>query len=209
MSVIFGLMKQERNLVISSLKESAFWTINLGVIIFFLFILAELYLPQVAISVTLFLTVALILYLYYNEGKPLQQKTFLTSGILFLLFTSITGIVYIFLAFSESYTPEKAAPLLRLHSFTALYGWNLSGLAVIGRHGDFPIKLHSNNVIILHWVTVAVFCPLGYFFPLVSFVAVIAYIYLLRMLLFNDGMVDHSLVDAEHEAFGVYGAQKQ
>lgn len=209
MSVIFGLMKKERSLVISSLKESAFWTINLGVIIFFIFILAELYLPQVAISVTLFLSVALVLYLYYNEGKPMQQKTFLTSGILFLMFTSITGIVYIFLAYSDSYTPEKAAPLLRLHSFTALYGWNLSGLAVIGRHGDFPIKLHSSNTIILHWVTVAALCPLGYFFPLFSIAAVIAYLYLLRMLLFNVGKVDRPLVDAEHEAFGVHEAQKQ
>lgn len=209
MSVIFGLMKEERSLVISSLKESAFWTINLGVIIFFLFILAEVYLPQVAISVTLFLTVALILYLYYNEGRPLQQKTFLTSGILFLLFTSITGIVYIFLAFSDSYTPDRANPLLRLHSFTALYGWNLSGLAVISRHGDFPIKLHSSNVIILHWVTVAALCPLGYFYPIFSVAAVFAYVYLLRMLLFNDGLVDHPLVDAEHEAFGVHQAQKQ
>lgn len=201
MSVIFALMKEDRALLISVLKESVFWTINLGVIIFFIFILAQLYLPQVAISVTLFLTVAMILYLYWHEGKSLQQKTFLTSGICFLLFTSITGIIYIFLAFSESYTPEKAAPLLRLHSFTALYGWNLSGLAVISRHGDFPIKLHSKNVISLHWVTVAVLCPLGYFFPLVSIFAIAAYAVLLQMLLFNDGLVDRPLVDAEYDAF--------
>ena len=54
MSVIFALMKEERILLISSLKESVFWTINLGVIIFFMFILAQVYLPQVAISITLF-----------------------------------------------------------------------------------------------------------------------------------------------------------
>lgn len=201
MSVIFALMKEERILLISSLKESVFWTINLGVIIFFMFILAQVYLPQVAISITLFCTVALILYLYWHEGIRLQQKTFLTSGILFLLCTSITGIIYIFLAFSDSYSPERAQPLLRLHSFTALYGWNLSGLAVISRHGDFPIKLHSQKVIFLHWATVAVLCPLGYFFPAFSFAAVLSYAWLLQMLLFNDGVVDQPLVEAEHEAF--------
>ena len=207
MSVIFALMKEERILLISSLKESAFWTINVGVIIFFLFILAKWYLPQVAISVTLFLTVGLVLYLYYNEGIELQQKTFLTSGICFLLFTSITGIIYIFLAFSDGYSPEKSLPLLRLHAFTALYGWNLSGLAVISRHGDFPIRLHSHKVISLHWITVALLCPLGYFFPLLSVIAVACYFWLLRMLLFNDGMVDRGLVDVEHDTLGSVGGQ--
>ena len=202
MSVIFALMKEERILIISSLKESAFWTINLGVIIFFLFILAKLYLPQVVISVILFCTVALILFLYYHEGIRLQQKAFLTSGILFLLFTSVTGILYIFLAFSDNYDPARSLPLLRLHAFTALYGWNLSGLAVISRHGDFPIKLHSQKVIVLHWITVACLCPLGYFYPLLSIVAVAAYIWLLWMLLFNVGQVDKPLVDVEHDTLG-------
>ncbi len=201
MSVIFALMKEDKILLISSLKQSVFWTINLGVIVFFIFILAQVYIPQVAISITLFCTVALVLYLYWHEGIRLQQKTFLTSGILFLLFTSITGIIYIFLAFSDSYDPAEAVPLLRIHGFTALYGWNLSGLAVISRHGDFPIKLHSRKVIMLHWLTVAVLCPVGYFYPPVSIVAVLSYAWLLQMLLFNDGLVDRSLVEAEHGAF--------
>lgn len=202
MSVIFALMKKEQITVISILKESAFWIINLGVIIFFLFILANLYLPQVVISVTLFFTVALVLYLYWHEGIRLQQKAFLTSGIFFLLITSITGIMYIFLVFSDNYNPERAMPLLRLHAFTALYGWNLSGLAVISRHGDFPIELHSFKTILLHWLTVAVLCPLGYFYPVFSFAAVAAYFWLLYTLLFNHGKVDRSLVEVERETLG-------
>ncbi len=203
MSVIFALMKKEQITITSYLKESAFWIINLGVIIFFLFILANLYLPQVFISVTLFCTVSLILYLYWHEGRKLQQKAFLTSGILFLLITSITGIIYIFLAFSDNYSPDNALPLLRLHAFTALYGWNLSGLAVISRHGDFPIQLHSQKVILLHWLTVVVLCPLGYFFPIFSFIAIIAYFWLLFTLFFKHGKVDQPLVEAEHDTLGV------
>ncbi|MFT5701955.1 MAG: hypothetical protein ACI8ZB_004859 [Desulforhopalus sp.] len=197
MSVIFALMKNNSAPASSYLKEISFWIINLGVIIFFLFILANWFIPQVFIATLLFLTVSLILYLYWQQGIRLQQKSFLTSGILFLVITSITGILYIFLEFSDSYSQENALPLLRMHAFTALYGWNLSGLAVISRHGDFPIRLHSQKVIILHWVTVLFLCPLGYFFPIPAIASVICYGWLLYTLLFNHGQVDVGMVSAE------------
>ena len=193
MSVIFSLMKQESIRLTGLLKEAAFWIINLGVIFFFLFILAGFFASQVAIASLLFATVALILYLYWHEGIQLQQKAFLTSGILFLLITSITGIAYILLSFSSSYTPGISQPLLRLHAFTALYGWNLSGLVVISRHGDFPLQLHSSKVIALHWLTVLLLCPLGYFQPAFSVLAVLAYAWLLVRMFFNHGVVDLQL----------------
>lgn len=197
MSVIFALMKNNSSPQSHCLKEISFWVINLGVIIFFLFILANWFIPQIFIATLLFLTVSLILYLYWQQGMKLQQKAFLTSGILFLVITSITGIMYIFLEFSDSYSHESALPLLRMHAFTALYGWNLSGLAVISRHGDFPIRLHSQKVLILHWVTVLILCPLGYFYPIPAFAAVICYGWLLYILLFNHGKVDMGMVSAE------------
>ena len=200
MSVIFSLMKKDAPPLTAFLQESVFWIINLGVIVFFLFILARLFLPQVVISVILFVTVGLTLYLFRHRGIRLQQKAFLTSGILFLLITSITGILYILLAFSPGYDPQKALPLLRLHAFTALYGWNLSGLAVIIRRRDFPIQLHSQKVIFLHWLTVLILCPLGYFFPLVAILAVLAYLRLLQILFFNDGQVDEGFISAKDTA---------
>jgi hypothetical protein len=193
MSVIFSLMKQESIRLTGLLKEAAFWIINLGVIFFFLFILAGFFTSQVAIASLLFVTVALILYLYWHEGIQLQQKAFLTSGILFLLITSITGIAYILLSFSSSYTPGISQPLLRLHAFTALYGWNLSGLVVISRHGDFPLQLHSSRLILLHWLTVLLLCPLGYFQPAFSVLAILAYAWLLVRMFFNQGVVDLQL----------------
>lgn len=199
MSTIFALMKAHPAPPIRFFKELSFWMINLGVIIFFLFILASWFIPQVAIASMLFLAVALILYLYWHQGIRLQQKAFLTSGILFLLVTSITGIVYIFLSFSDLYSKQQVLPLLRMHAFTALYGWNLSGLAVISRHGDFPIQLHSQKVILLHWLTVLILCPLGYFFPLVAILAVLCYGWLLFVLLFNHGQVDRGVVAVEEK----------
>lgn len=203
MSVIFSLMKQNVPPLTPLLQEAAFWIINLGVIIFFLLILARLFLPQVGIASILFGTVGLILYLYWHQGIRLQQKTFLTSGILFLLITSITGIAYILLAFSADYDPHRALPLLRLHAFTALYGWNLSGLVVIIRRRDFPLRLHSQKVIFLHWLTVLILCPLGYFFPLVAILAVLAYLRLLQILFFKSGQVDKAFVSAEDSTLTV------
>ncbi len=199
MSVIFTLMKKEEVALTSLFRELSFWVINLGVIVFFLFILAGLFLPQVGIASILFLTVTFIFYLYWHQGIQSQQKAFLTSGILFLMITSISGIVYILLSFSSYYIPEISRPLLRLHAFTALYGWNLSGLVVISRHGDFPIQLHSRKVIGLHWLTVLFLCPLGYYYPVFAVLAVCAYAWLLLMLLFNHGRADERLVRAEDE----------
>lgn len=200
MSVIFSLMKQEAIRFTELLKEASFWIINLGVIVFFGFILAGLFTSQVAIASLLFVTVAYIFSLYWHEGIPLQQKAYLTSGILFLLVTSLTGIAYIFLSFSSWYTPEISHPLLRLHAFTALYGWNLSGLAVIGRHNDFPLQLHSRQVILLHWLTVLVLCPLGYFLPVFAVLAVLAYTWLLLRLFFIQGVVDLQLTAIQDES---------
>ena len=72
MSVIFTLMKRETLRVTAVLKEAAFWIINLGVIVFFGFILAGLFTSQVAISSLLFVTVAFIFYLYWHEGIQLR-----------------------------------------------------------------------------------------------------------------------------------------
>ncbi|MBW1636319.1 MAG: hypothetical protein JRJ68_08605, partial [Deltaproteobacteria bacterium] len=197
MSVIFSLMKEECLAPVCMLKEIAFWIINLGVIIFFLFILANWFLPQVAIASLLFITVSFVFYLYMQQGLRLQQKAFLTSGIAFLVITAFTGILYILLEFSDGYNPQETLPLLRMHAFTALYGWNLSGLVVIGRHGDFPLQLHSWKVILLHWMTVLILCPLGFFFPTAAIAAIVCYGWLLYILLFNHGQVDRKIIMAE------------
>ncbi len=196
MSVIFSLMKKQSVSSMSSaiLKEFSFWSINLGVIIFFLFILCGWFLPQIFISIILFFTVTLIYYLFRHEGTQLQQKAFLVSGILFLVFTAVSGIAYIFLEYSSYYEPRYSIPLMRLHAFTALYGWNLSGLIVIGRDPEFPIRLHSTKVLVLHWTTVLILCPLGYFVPIIAIIAVITYSWLLFMFLFNKGQANEKIL---------------
>jgi hypothetical protein len=205
MSVIFSLMHENITFnkktagpnvdrLIMILKNSCFWIINLGVIIFFLFILFEINLYQIMVTSVLFCGVSLVLGLYWNLGGNIQQKHFLTSGILFLMGTAITGIIYIALTFSPDYTHDKYIFLMRCHAFLALYGWNLSGLAVLIRREDFPIKLHSRELILFHWLTVAIFCPLGLNNRFFAITAVTCYIFILYSFMFSKGKHDPELV---------------
>ncbi len=191
-SVMFSLMKDDISRNIRILKNLCFWTINLGVIIFFGFILAEMLIFQVIITTILTLTVILMLYLFITLGVRVQQKNFLLSGMIFLLWTAITGIAYIvvYRFFPEYYTPDISKFLLKLHAFVSLYGWNLSGLAVICRYRDFPILLHSDSVIFFHWLIVLIFAPIGLYYEVFSVLAVLCYTILLYIVFSSKGSSD-------------------
>ena len=65
----------------------------------------------------------------------------------------------------------------------SLYGWNLSGLFIIIRWDDFPIRLNSTLAIALHWGIVLALAPLGRFVLPVSALAMVAYVALLLVVL--------------------------
>lgn len=184
---LFGADKELCDTKISSIVSVAcFWTINLGVIIFFIFILFERFYPQLIVTSMLFIAVVTVFYLYRKYGKKMQQKQFLSSGIGFLIATAITGIIYIFYQMSPDYDPANTKWLLRIHVFASLYGWNLCGLAVICRFKDFPIKLHSGLVIAVHWLTALILAPLGANFGFVAVMAVAGYIFIVITLFFSN-----------------------
>ncbi len=188
MSVIFNFMRGGIGKLAPLLKNAGFWIVNLGVIVFFLFILFEKLIPQLFVTTLLFLCIAMIFYLYARLGVRIQQKSFLTSGMFFLLYTAVTGIIYIALEFSPDYAEKNTTLLLRMHSFASLYGWNLSGLAVICRQHDFPIKLHSSAIISIHWITAILLAPLGTFNKFFAIGALICYVFILYMILFSKGV---------------------
>ncbi len=187
MSVIFSFMTAEACRVVDKLKNVGFWNVNLGVIIFFLLILLEKLIPQLVVTTVLFIAVMLIYFLYRNLGERDQQKHFLSSGMLFLLYTAVTGILYIALEFDPGYVPENTKYLLRLHSFASLYGWNLSGLAVICRKDEFPLSLSSTRVISVHWVTAALLAPLGTFYRPFAVCALACWVFILYNIMFSNG----------------------
>ena len=196
LSLLFALMKEDGRPVVW-LKNIGFWFVNLGVIIFFLFIIFEKLLPQVFVTSVLFVTVLMILLLLIRLGENLQQKAFLISGMGFLLYTAITGILYILYEMSPDYAPENYRWLMRMHSFASLYGWNLCGLAVICRFDDFPLRLHSYGLIVFHWVTVALLAPLGMYYKFFAGAAAFCFVVILYAILFTKGETDKGGLDIE------------
>ncbi|MDA3897251.1 MAG: hypothetical protein PF482_14040 [Desulfobacteraceae bacterium] len=194
MSLLFNLMKDNGKPVLW-MKNIGFWFVNLGVIIFFIFIIFEKMAPQVFVTLILFGTVVMILYLLVKLGKDLQQKAFLVSGMGFLLYTAITGILYIVYEMSPDYVTENYKWLMRMHSFASLYGWNLCGLAIICRFDDFPLKLHSYTLIGFHWFTVIFLAPMGMYYKFFSCSATICFFVILYAVMFTKGTAD-SIVSA-------------
>ena len=185
MSVMFSLIRDDRKRTTRVLKNVGFWTVNLGVITFFGFILLEKLYSQLAVSTVLFCAVIMIFCLFVKEGAAPQQRNFLISGMVFLLFTAVSGILYIFLEFTPGYDKDTSALLLRMHSFASLYGWNLSGFAVICRYHDFPIKLHSRKLVMCHWVTVILLAPFGNYYAPFAIAATISYTAIVCVIFFT------------------------
>ena len=189
MSVMFSLIPDLKRPAMKGAGIFAFWAVNLGVIVFFLFILAGKLWPQVAVTLILFFTVVLIFALFVKYVHGLQQKSFLISGMLFLLYTSITGIAYILLEIVSDRYVQWGDILLRLHAVAALYGWNLSGLAVIYRRFDFPIRLNSTQLISGHWILVCLCVPLGDNYPAMAVVGTLGYGVFLYLMFFSGKLV--------------------
>ncbi|NWH06129.1 hypothetical protein [Desulfobacter latus] len=192
LSLVFDMLKKIERPKIKSIMELCFWTITLGVIIFFIFILFERFVPQIFVTAALFTAVVMVFMLYYTFADSMQQKKFLTSGIGFLIVTAVTGIAYICLQMQDGYDPRKTKWLLHIHVFASLYGWNLCGLAVICRFDDFPIRLHSTTVILVHWLTALVLAPLGIYQGWFAVLAIAGYAFITLTLFFSgNGQINY------------------
>jgi hypothetical protein len=182
MSVMFSFMNEGESRAVRVLNELGFWLVNLGVIIFLVFIILGMLVPQIAMAAGLSIAVCMIFFLFLATAPQVQQKTFLTSGMSFLLLTAFTGILYILKYYYPS-LDQYHEHFLVLHAMVSLYGWNLSGLFIILRWDDFPIRLNSALLISLHWIIVLILAPLGKYILPVSLLAMAAYVALLLMVL--------------------------
>ena len=175
MSVMFSFIRRDISQSLRYIKQSFFWTINLGVIVFFLFIVFEMKIAEFAIATVLFIAVVLIFSFFLLLGINLQQKLFLLSGMCFLVFTGITGIFYIEIANHVAVYERWGRLLLDGHAYLSLYGWGLSGLLILIRWNDFPLKLNSWLIIVFHWLVIGLLAPLGETNPQIAVVAIIAF----------------------------------
>jgi len=188
MSIIFGIIENNGSKLILTAEHFLFWSINAGVIIFFIFIIMKFFPGEVFISSFLFLTVLFIFVIFFKYGRRMQQKYFLVSGIYFLMATAVTGILYIIIkqiAYNEIY----GKIILRMHAFYSLYGWNLTGMMVIIRWDDFPIALKTKKGIYYHWGVILILAPFAKFFPQLIFPAVATYTIFLAVFFFSGNRI--------------------
>jgi len=181
MSVMFSFIRRDISKELRYMKQTFFWTVNLGVIIFFIFIIFELAIAKFIIATILFVTVVLIFAFFLLLGINLQQKHFLLSGMSFLVFTGITGVFYIELANFETLYAHWGRLLLNSHAYLSLYGWSLSGLLILIRWNDFPLKLNSWAIIFFHWLVIGILAPLGktnLFFAITSLISFCLFLHL-------------------------------
>jgi len=181
MSVMFSFIRRDISPSLRYVKQAFFWTINLGVIIFFLFIIFEMQIAKFVISNILFLTVILIFSFFLLLGVNMQQKHFLLSGMIFLVFTGISGVFYIELMNYPDLYEKWGRLLLTSHAYLSLYGWSLSGLLILIRWNDFPLTLNSWAIILFHWLVIGILAPLGKTNLIVAAAALISYCMFLHL----------------------------
>jgi len=188
MSIIFGIIEDSGSRLILTAEHLMFWSINAGVIVFFIFILVKFFPGEVFISSFLFFTVLSIFAIFFKYGKRMQQKYFLVSAIYFLMATAVTGILYIILKHA-AYNELYGKIILRMHAFYSLYGWNLTGMMVIIRWDDFPITLKTKKAIYYHWGVILILAPFAKFLPVLIIPAVAAYTLFLAVFFFAGNRI--------------------
>ena len=181
MSLMFSFIRRDISEPLRYIKQIFFWVINLGVIVFFLFIIFEMPIAKFLIATLLFITVLMIFSFFLLLGVNLQQKYFLLSGMIFLVFTGITGIFYIELANYQEIYARWGRLLLNNHAYLSLYGWSLSGLLILIRWNDFPLRLNSWAIISFHWLVIGILAPLGKTNLLIAFTALITFCLFLHL----------------------------
>lgn len=163
-SIIYDLLGHKDDPILKMQKEVSFWFVNIGVIVFFIFIILKIVIGEIICASSLIIYIFFTLYLFLKNSNYFINKKFLISGMFFLILTSLTGLSMICLQFFHTDTSSYQFLnnlLLQMHGYLALYGWLLSGLIVIIRNLDIQQKYQSNKKILLHWFLLVIIVPIG------------------------------------------------
>lgn len=178
MSRLFEQMQESVNSFMILIYNMLFWVINVGVIVFFIFILSGKIILQIAIALVLFFSVVIISMLFYKNANDDKMLFLSFLAMLFLILSAISGIAYIVLkSFFGNYPHLLSKYCLELHRYVSLYGWNQAGMMLVLQKGH-TTRL-SKTHLILHWCAVAIFAPLSLFhwsFAVIAFILYVAFI---------------------------------
>ena len=198
-SIMFSLDSDDQRLRVRFARISSFWVVTVGVIIFFVVIIAGILPLEFLASIVLLSDVLLIFYLFKLGLKRIDEpEEFLISGMLLLVLTGITGLMLVLWNVISVNNAAGWTLLLQTHAYLSLYGWNLVGFVVMIHFYEFPLRLHSMEMILLHWVTIAVLAPAASQYGALALIAIPLFAILIRLLLFAPGSThnfgEHSLL---------------
>lgn len=189
--VMFSLTGENSRAPTQFLRDASFWIVTAGVIIFFVFIVLGILAAELITAIVLLLDVLLIFYLFRTDLRRLDEsEEFLTSGMVFLVLTGVTGLLLVLWGVLTPNDPKGRELLLQTHAYLSLYGWNLAGLTVLIHYREFPLHLNELEIILLHWVTVALLAPLGSLYPIFAFAAIPAFAVLTGLVLLKPLQID-------------------
>lgn len=187
-SIMFSLASSDSRQWVTIARQSSFWIVTVGVIVFFVFIILNSVLFEFLAANILLLDVFLIFFLFKLDLQSLgEPEEFLISGMLFLVLTGVTGLM---LVLWNAFRPNDVTGwdlLLQIHAYLSLYGWNLAGLTVMIHYHEFPLRLHSLDVILLHWITVVLVAPAADRYPVMAIIAIPIFAFLIGLILFTPG----------------------
>jgi hypothetical protein len=186
-AVMFSITQDTHRPLLPILGVASFWIVTVGVIVFFVLIILAILIAEFITSAVLLLDVLLLYYLFrVGTWGQAEETRFLTSGMVFLITTGITGVLLVLWSALAPNDIQGHSFLLQTHAYLSLYGWNLVGLTAIIHLIDFPKKLNRMSIVLLHWVTVALLAPLGSEFPVLAIIAIALFVLLTRVLLFSQ-----------------------
>ena len=185
-SIIFSLVRVDVPKWVRIARESSFWIVTVGVILFFVVIIFGNVPAELACAILLLADVVLIFYLFRLDlADRSEPADFLTSGMTFLVLTGVTGLLLVLWGVVTPTDQHGWNLLLQTHAYLSLYGWNLAGFTVIVHRHDFPLRLNDLPIILLHWATTALLAPLGSIYPIFAFAAIPAFITLTGLILLS------------------------
>jgi hypothetical protein len=198
-SIMFSLDSDDQRLWVRLARASSFWIVTVGVIIFFVVIIAGILPLEFLATIVLLLDVILVFYLFKLDLRSIDEpEEFLISGMLLLVLTGISGLTLVLWKVIRLNDTAGWILLLQTHAYLSLYGWNLVGLVVMIHFYEFPLRLHSLEVILLHWVTIVVLAPAATRYAALALIAIPLFAFLIRRLLFVSGDThnfrEHSLL---------------
>lgn len=188
MSLLFANIPNSHKKPESIINRFVFWAVNLGVIVFFVFILAERAYPQVIIAASLLVPVGFMFYRFITAYTRDGSFQIIFGGMIFLLISALSGIAYIMAKYLITGTsPHIQKYILEFHRYASLYGWNQAGMLLLLGKTGFHLNRISPMAISLHWTAVLVFAPCAIFCRLWGLPASLLYMAFLAIVFRKSG----------------------